>query len=231
MGMFDYIICRYPLSGTPPDFCANKDHQYQTKSLDCALALYEITETGELRQVGPGAYQKLSKSKLVAFHGVLEFHDSNATAAAFGVSFTPNGEDCEWVAYKASFVDGTVQTIVEVEREREPALAMHLVAEIDAKFDKDKPQVTMTEPEIEQAMYLQWGGSTKGYPVTLLAKTQREWAVADENGRIETLRPSDLGRVLFHSQEESDRAKAWREKTQELKSAYAKSLLLKSHRR
>jgi hypothetical protein len=83
----------------------------------------------------------------------------------------------------------------------------------------------MTEPEIGQLMYLQWRGSTKGYPVTLLAKTQREWAVADEKGKINKLRPTDLGRLLFHSQEESDRLKAWREKTQALKRAYAKELL------
>ena len=227
MGMYDYIVCRYPLPGTPPDFCASKDHQYQSKDLDCSLAVYEISEAGELRQVDSGASAKLSEPRPVAFHGVLQFYDGNVTACAFGASFTQNGEDSEWVAYEASFVNGTVQTINEVERERQPALAQHLLREIDAKFDKDKPQVTMTEPENGQGMYLQWGGSTKGFPVTFLAKTQREWAVAEENGRIQKLRPSDLGRVLFHSQEESDRTKAWREKTEELKRAYVKSLLPK----
>jgi hypothetical protein len=107
-------------------------------------------------------------------------------------------------------------------------LARHLLEEIDARFDKDKPEVTMTDPEIGQSMYLQWGVSTAGYEVTVLAKTQTEWTVANGNGKIDRLRPRDLGRLLFHSQEESDRRKAWREKIRELKSAYVKELLNRS---
>lgn len=225
MGMYDYIICHYQLPGQPPSFCANTDHRYQTKSLDCVLTTYEITETGELKQVGPDWSQELVNPETVPFDGVLEFYDGNLTACAFGVSFTANGEDSEWVSYEATFVNGMVQSIVETERERKPALARHLLAEIDAKFNKDMPEVTMNEPEIGQPMYLRWGVSTKGYAVTIVATTQEGWTVADEKGTIHRMRRPDLGRLLFHSQEESDRLKAWREKTEALKTAHAKQLL------
>lgn len=225
MGMYDLVICRYPLPGTPPDFCASLDHQYQSKSLDCVMATFEITEAGELKRVSSSFSQEMDQPEPVSFHGVLQFYDGNTTGYAFGVSFTAAGEDEEWVAYEATFTNGIVQSMVETEREKQPALAQHLLDEIDAKFEKDEPQVTMTEPEIGQSMYLQWRGSGKGYPVTLLAKTQREWAVADEKGKLNTLRPTDLGRLLFHSQEESDRLNVWRGKTEELKRSYAKELL------
>ena len=104
MGMYDLVICRYPLPGTPPDFCASLDHQYQSKSLDCVMATHEITEAGELQQVGPGFLEKQDQPETVHFSGVLKFYDGNSTASAYGVSFTPNGEDREWVAYEATFL-------------------------------------------------------------------------------------------------------------------------------
>ena len=221
MGMYDYIICRYPLPGEPPGFCANAGHQYQTKSLDCLLHTYEITQAGQLKRIESGVWEKLHEPEMISFDGVLEFYDGNLSAAAYGLGFTQNGEDEEWVTYEATFVNGVVQRIIETERERKPALARYLLEEIDAKFDKDQPEVTMTEPEIGQRLYLQRSGW-----VTLLSKTLREWAAADETGRIHKLHPNGLGRRLFHSQEESDRVKTWREKTQELKRVYAKELLL-----
>jgi hypothetical protein len=224
MGMYDHIICRYPLPGEPPSFCAGKGNRFQSKSLDCFMATYEITEAGELLQTG-NMYGDLEKPETVAFHGVLEFYDSNWAALAFGVRFTASGEDFESVTYEATFVNGKVQSIAETEREREPALARSVLDEIDALFDKGEPEVTMTEPEAGQPMYLQWGGSIEGYPVTFLAKTQVNWAVADERGEIDKLHPFDLGRLLFHSKEESDRVKAWSEKAREQKIAYAKRLL------
>jgi hypothetical protein len=48
MGMYDYVICRYPLPTLPPAFVKSGDHQYQSKSLDCQMALYEIRDNGTL---------------------------------------------------------------------------------------------------------------------------------------------------------------------------------------
>lgn len=226
MGMYDLIVCKYPLPGTPPEFCADSYHEYQSKSLQCLLDTYEIATTGELRRIAKWSRDDNPKEyEPVKFQGVLEFYDDNLSATAGGVSFTRNGEDYEWVVYEATFVNGLVQSIVETERERHPALARHLLDEIDARFREGEPEVTMTEPEIGQSLYLQWGGSAPGFPVTLLAKTQKGWNVADAQGRITKLCPRDLGRLLFHSQEESDTHKAWREKTQDLRRAYLKGLL------
>lgn len=219
MGMFDYIICKYPLPTKPPDFCTDANHSYQTKDLICQLATYEITESGELKQVDPD-------SELVPFDGVIEFYDGNVAAAAYGMSFTPDGEDREWVAYEATFVNGVVQSIVETQREREPALSKAQLSEIDARFEAEDPEPvpTMTEPEVGQRMYLQFAVG-KGFSVTLLAKTQRDWTIADDEGEVSTMHPWTLGRLLFHSQEESDRAKAWRDNLTKQKGNYAKQLL------
>lgn len=45
MGMFDELICHYPLPGYPKD---RKSRIFQTKSLDCLMDLYTITEDGRL---------------------------------------------------------------------------------------------------------------------------------------------------------------------------------------
>jgi hypothetical protein len=47
MGMYDYIICRYPLPTVPPSW-ATPDQRYQSKSLDCRMDLYEIRDDGTL---------------------------------------------------------------------------------------------------------------------------------------------------------------------------------------
>lgn len=47
MGMYDDIICRYPLPTTPPSW-ATPDHRYQTKDLECRMDLYEIRDDGTL---------------------------------------------------------------------------------------------------------------------------------------------------------------------------------------
>src|SRR5690348_10030584 len=47
MGMFDEVICEHPLPGTPPDFI-EAGHPFQTKDLDCAMDVYQITADGRL---------------------------------------------------------------------------------------------------------------------------------------------------------------------------------------
>lgn len=47
MGMYDHIICRYPLPTAPPSW-ATPDQQYQSKSLGCQMDLYEIRDDGTL---------------------------------------------------------------------------------------------------------------------------------------------------------------------------------------
>lgn len=47
MGMYDYIVCRYPLPTVPPSW-TTVDQQYQSKSLDCEMDIYEIRDDGSL---------------------------------------------------------------------------------------------------------------------------------------------------------------------------------------
>lgn len=46
MGMFDWIVCEYPLPELPDD--TYFDEAFQTKSLDCHLDHYTITKEGTL---------------------------------------------------------------------------------------------------------------------------------------------------------------------------------------
>lgn len=48
MGMYDYIVCRYPLPTVVPEFIKSNDHHYQSKSLDCRMDVYEIRDDGTL---------------------------------------------------------------------------------------------------------------------------------------------------------------------------------------
>jgi hypothetical protein len=110
MGMFDEIICDYPLPGEPPEFVRDPGHVFQTKSLDSTLDTYTITADGRLV---PG---------MDTFTGEIEFHDDNIAGAAEGFWFTRGGEDAEFVAYLARFRDGVLREIAETSRDRKLAL-------------------------------------------------------------------------------------------------------------
>jgi hypothetical protein len=59
MGMFDYLICKYPLPRPEMQLC-----EFQTKSFENALELYEITVDGRLVrhewERGPDASERLA---------------------------------------------------------------------------------------------------------------------------------------------------------------------------
>lgn len=83
MGMFDTIRCKLPL----PDACV--DTEFQTKSLDCTLDTYCLTESGRLLDAH-GADTGL--------HGVLRMYTSNTAGC--------------WWEYEAKFTDGQLQHLV-----------------------------------------------------------------------------------------------------------------------
>jgi len=97
MGMFDTILCRWPL----PDGLVAED--FQSKSLHNTLSVYEIGTDGRLRELtndDDGApLQKSSHD--TGFHGVLRFH-------------TIAGESLR--QYEAKFTDGS---LVELHTEEE----------------------------------------------------------------------------------------------------------------
>ncbi len=152
MGMYDEIVCNYPLPTQSP-FAI-----YQTKSLDCMMGTYEIAEDGRLFQTDGTFTGKLDPPELVELTGVVEFYNSNFAACAFGQTFTRDGEDFESVTYEATFHDGKVTAIVEIERERTPALSSEFYRQADVEIDKDAPQIDETEPEVGATLWRLWGG-------------------------------------------------------------------------
>lgn len=45
MGMFDHLVCEYPLPGLPEE---GKEWMFQTKDLECNMWTYTITRSGQL---------------------------------------------------------------------------------------------------------------------------------------------------------------------------------------
>jgi hypothetical protein len=263
MGMYDYVICRYPLPTLPPAFVKSGDHQYQSKSLDCQMALYEIRDNGTLwledydiedqsdlakwKTAHPG--EELPKEltdhplsglagcmsrvnrrwvQIPSFNGTVEFYDGNACVGAYGHSFTPNGEDREWVCYEAVFVNGALQQIRETEREHEPALSSEVYHKLDDMFPGDGPVIDMSEPEVGAEMYVLWDSidrNRQGYPAKLIAKTERDWAFSVEHGKIETIDPHQLGNCLFHSEVDAKAQRSWEHLVWDRKTEYCKGLI------
>jgi hypothetical protein len=221
MGMFDYIICRAELPGTPPAFVLHEGHQFQSKDLDCVMGVYEITEDGKLRQVGGFFGEGIDETVEGTFS--LYFYDSSLRASYGDYSFTAAGEDWESVGYVAEFVEGEMKSLIETERERGRALPIAVMHE----YQRVEPdlQIDLSEPSVGAKMFLQWGGQAEGYPVTLALKTERKWAVTTEEGDIETLHPSDFGRLLFHSREDSERTRVAFEDRRKREFEYYESLL------
>lgn len=231
MGMHDYIVCRYPLPTVPPPW-ATPDYQYQSKSLDCRMAVYEIGEDGKLRQSQGGMFEEEFDSAPIPFDGVIEFYHSNWTAMAYGMVFTPDGSAHESVTYEATFIHGTVSSIVETERTREPSLSREVYSQLDGMFEEDKPVIDESEPEIGAEMYVMWGSidrKLKGYVAKLIAKTSRDWAFT-VGEKIETIDPHQLGSCLFHSETDAKAQRSWEHRLWDRKTEYCKELLVTTQR-
>lgn len=102
MGLFDEILCEYPL----PEWPAGEDPRFQTKDLDCLLERYRITVDGRLltTRYRRGSLDETESPRELdtEFYGFLVFY----------TSVERDGER-EWYEYRAKFTDGR---IVEVER-------------------------------------------------------------------------------------------------------------------
>jgi len=93
MGLFDEIVCEYPL----PDWPEGEEPSFQTKDLDCLLERYRITADGRLltSRYRRGAEDTESRELHTECHGYLVFY----------ASLERNGER-EWFEYRAKFTDG-----------------------------------------------------------------------------------------------------------------------------
>lgn len=222
MGMYDQIICRADLPDRPEAF-KSLDHRFQTKDFACQMNLFEITDDGRLKQTEDmfGAIEH----EFFDHTGELNFGSSNWSACAYGITFTRSGEDHEDVDYRAIFVKGKLTEVIQTQYKREPALSREIYASLDAKFEADAPQINLTPPKIGDEMFLQYGGSIKGFSVKLLAQTKKKWAFSDENDGIETIHPEFFGHLLFHSKEDSEAYNNFGKDMNEQKAEYCQQLL------
>lgn len=110
MGMFDEIICEYPLP-THPEL---QNAVFQTKDLDCTLARNTITKEGRLRLE---VWEYVYKEDSSAFFGFVlerknwqEYEDRDF----HGDLYFYGGHDAPMVTFRARFTEGTLTSIVEV---------------------------------------------------------------------------------------------------------------------
>ena len=132
MGMFDELICEYPL----PDGDVDKDVQeaiFQTKSLDCAMDRYTITKDGRLT-LHKIRYESVPEEER-PHYGTLEWQDSPLAKMTGFLKPIPLGDvtipyhgylrfytyvgkhpDDELFEYLAKFTDGRLEEIRRVQK-------------------------------------------------------------------------------------------------------------------
>jgi hypothetical protein len=100
MGMFDYIVCKYPL---PNNFDATNT-TFQTKSLHCHLDKYTISSEGILL-----LNQKLDPTE--ENDEVIALIDIKYTGNISFYTFIKNDVK-QWYEYSATFINGKLQNII-----------------------------------------------------------------------------------------------------------------------
>lgn len=168
MGMFDEVICEYPLPGTPPDF-VTKETRFQTKDLDCDMTTYRIGADGHLYG-GLGSYT-----------GKISFYMSNSCGCSHGYSFTADGEDFEDVEYTAEFYEGTLTSLVESLRQRKPALPVAETRHFCEPDCGEPPESWLGE------WYTKPGFRDNPEKITIVYETDRQYAYLEGTG------PNSLG--------------------------------------
>lgn len=106
MGMYDLLVCGFPLPGNPPGWVVG--HEFQTKDMDCVLERYTITPDGVLMvhrkkyRSGPEKLQlriEREWDEQVWYHGDIEFYT------------IPDDNQSGWLEYQARFSYGLLDWI------------------------------------------------------------------------------------------------------------------------
>lgn len=99
MGMFDSIQCHARLPVQTQDDC--RDHWYQTKSLDCELKRYRITEDGELmrQDADEDDWDSNDWKPMPNFIGEVVFYGEPETTS----------NPTRWLDFSAYFVNGKMK--------------------------------------------------------------------------------------------------------------------------
>lgn len=150
MGMFDHIICDFPLPNLPS--FVQSGHLYQSKDLDCTLATYTIREDGRLLKGG----------KELDYTGVLCFYTSNIVGSGAAI-YTRNGEDAHSIEFEAIFVNGFLQKLKQTENSIQPAFKSKPF-KLPKITDEDRQRIKEREEEDLTGRVLYVGGISKFFP-------------------------------------------------------------------
>ncbi len=115
MGLFDEVICEFPLPGWPE----GEEPRFQTKDLDCFMETFSITSDGRL--LAARDERATSGTAPSAGWRDAEYHDY----LVFYTSLErPGGR--EWFEYRAKVTDGQ---LVDLERIQERAMVRRAKAD------------------------------------------------------------------------------------------------------
>lgn len=201
MGLFDEIVCRYPLPGTKPEF-VEEGHLFQTKDLGCDMSTYEITEDGRL--VGWSE----------DYTGELDFYSSNVAGGGSGFQFTSNGEDAEWVNYVAKFVQGKIVSIEQVSYTRSIVLSSD---EWEHRQNEPGcPNYKLPSPLLGHEVFVVWGGSTveDGYSAKCVAETSRDICLEKSDGELETIQKALIRNIVFPNRDIAKACEDWEDNSE-----------------
>ena len=129
MGMYDELLCEYPLPDNPPAWV--QQARLQTQSFEQVLDLYTLTADGELihhcveyeweadEKAFFGGYLKPVREwdVKVPYHGDIVFYTSNITGSHPDQGYTlksDTGDQPEFYEYRARFTEGRLQWIERI---------------------------------------------------------------------------------------------------------------------
>ena len=120
MGMYDDIVCKYPLP-LPEDTKGYITESFQTKDLDCGLDCYEIREDGtlwlrecerEYTEGNPNGKTFFEKFGMVKETKVWWTHvKTTTTIRMYDYNNYNDGPYDYWVEFEIEFVDGVINKI------------------------------------------------------------------------------------------------------------------------
>ena len=195
MGMYDNIICEYPIAGGLPGWITK--HPFQTKDLDCTLETYRILSNGSFSVPG--------------WTGILNFYTSNVVGSGPGI-YTENGEDAEYLDCTAKIIDGKVIGDIQVERKSHKAWPVSKMGleRTPTKGEVRDWQKRIAEKLTGKKLYVLWGGQDVGYWVTVIAENRQQLCVCHEAdtkyrkaGEFELLDRRDRDRIFWDSKEQA----------------------------
>ena len=196
MGMFDDVICKYPLPGNPAK--SGEDILFQTTNLSCLLLRYTVTEDGHL--VVNTDWEDRS-----TFAGTIEIYRNNVVACGPGI-YTRDGEDAHYLRYRITFVSGTVVDIKEVENRHESAVKYRPPVPCQLSEDElTRIAERKAEKLIGKIVYVWRGGQEHGYDAVVVAESELQVVVRDATGKFEIIARSQRDNCFFDSEEDGRR--------------------------